>query len=180
MKRIIIVVLLSSFTIYCFSQRGGDIFAEDKIDDMTGNEIIKTYWLQLKMGMTISYYAQLCIHEDFLYLNIKVGTGFVTSVPEDAKLIFKFKDNTTITLQNHKYILSGKGEGAIGLIGASQIGINPIYSITLSDLETFEKQNIVKLRLYLRDKYIETKISQNKAKIFSNYCEAMKKRINKS
>ena len=138
MKNLVILflILFCSTSIYCQS----NLFSEDKVDDMTGKTVRRTEWLTLKTEMSKTYYARFCQVDSFLYLDLKVITGFVTSIPKDADLIIKFSDESTITLKNLEYLISGVGDGATGFIGSKAIGVNPKYKLFKKQIETFDSK----------------------------------------
>jgi len=167
MKRTLIISLLL-LSLSSFSQNS--IFSEDKIDDMTGKKIRRTSWLVLRMEANRAYYTRLCQIDSTFFLDLKILVGSYVSVEEDADFIIKFSDNSTLILKNHKYISAGLGDGAIGMLGSEAPGINPRFILTKEQLETLAKKEIIKIRLYLNDGYIETELKSNKATVFKEHC----------
>lgn len=169
MKKLsLLVILLVSFSVIGYSQNS--IFSENKIDDMTGKNIRRTNWLTLRMEANRTYYTRFCQVDSAIFFDLKVLIGSYVSVDENAEFIIKFSDNSTMILNNYKYIVAGLGQGAIRLTGSKALGINPKFFLTKDQLENLVRKDIIKVRLYLNDGYIETEIKSKKAELLKAHC----------
>lgn len=141
----------------------------NEVDEFTGNRRIETSWQRVNYSMKgYCSYINLQLLNGKQYLGLKVLTNFVCSVLEGSELLFKTEDGGVYKLKAIENIISGKGDGSVGLQGSSGEGIYVRYT---GDFSFLSKSTLGKIRVYMRDKYIDIEITdkyKDKIKVIHN------------
>ncbi|PXV61245.1 hypothetical protein CLV62_12578 [Dysgonomonas alginatilytica] len=168
MKNLFIVLFLL-FPILAFSQK----IEKNEVDDFTGNKVIYTSWEKIKGGNVLTGRDNLMFmlryENGTTYLHLKWITVEITSISNDAKLMFKFNDDSVATLNSISHVLSGKGEGVTGLSWSAIMGIHAMYKG--DDIIKFSGDAVAtKVRVYSTDGYVDIDIKdKDGAKINKAY-----------
>jgi hypothetical protein len=145
---------------------GASKILEDKVDDMTGNSVIRTYWDNLAMALDKTYYYQLSKINENHYLGIKVAVGTICSVNKDDKLIIKFEDNELLELFCMEYSMSCRGCAAVGISGTDVLGLELNFMLSNEIVDKLKSKRISKIRLYTSQGYIENLVKEKNADDF--------------
>lgn len=162
MKKILLIVFAIT-PLLAFSQK----IDKCEIDDFTGKKTVYTSWTKIKMGNAMSGRNNLMFRlssvDDKIRFHIKWITVDVTSIREDAELMFKLNDDEVLTLNAASYAIAGKGEGVTGLSWSAIVGISATYKG--ADISKFGDDTYVsKLRIYTSDGYEDIDIKEKDAK----------------
>ncbi len=145
----------------------------DKVDDMTGNTVKRTYWDKLVMAIDYTYYFQLSRINENYYLGLKVLLGSVSSVDKGDKLILKLENGELVNLYCMEYSISCRGCGAIGISGSEMQGIEVDFILTEEVINKLGSKRIIKLRLYTSQGYIENQVKEKNADDFIRSLKAL-------
>jgi len=171
-KRFLLLIALSLFTSVMFSQT----ITKKQVDEFTGAKIIETDWEKLVYSMKFTAYCRIRIVDDAHYFQVRLMYGSVYSIPEDASIIFKLKDESTYQMKNRDYVISSRGGGAAGKLAGSEMQGTVCNYTNSGDinfsglLESFP----TKVRIYFRDSYIENDIKEKDAKIIQEMIKLTK------
>lgn len=143
----------------------GQKIVEDKVDDFTGDSILKTSWETINMSNKFTAYCRISkINKDFFFdLKLMIG-GTVFSIDEKQNLMFKLDNDEIITLSNLKYSITCNGCGAKGIIGSQIQGIMVSYPINKEKIIKLKKYNTLKIRIYTNDGYVENELKSKHSK----------------
>jgi len=87
----------------------------------------------------------------------------VVSIPKDADLMLMLEDKSIVKLKAIESTIASTGAGAIGHAGSGAIGFGMRYSVTSDDVEMLLKGIVTKMRVYLRDSYMDLTIEKKHA-----------------
>lgn len=159
-------IILFSFSLIAFSQT----IIEERIDEFTGDTIVRTSWETLHAGFDFaSYFRVTWINSDFYFeLKLMVAGGKVFSINKNDEIILKFNDGSIMKINAMKYGITSIGAGARGLSGSNAMGLEMNYFLQNRNIKILDKKLIEKMRIYLTDSYIECKLSKRNSKKIQN------------
>ena len=97
------------------------------------------------------------------------GNNKVFAVEKGAKLIFKLKDESLITLTTLEYVISSTGGGSYNLIGSANQGATLNYLVLGDELEKLMTVPIEKYRIYTTDGYVDAVLKDKKTTIIQKH-----------
>lgn len=161
MKRILILLFLLPTS--TFAQR----IVEDKIDEFTKSHKVYTSWERLLYNFDGNSFYRFRKIDSLILFDFKYQkNGNVQSIPTNASFYFKLSNDSIIELKCIEGVVSGKGDGAIGISGSGMYGLNAKYKITRNEIEKLKIADLSKVRFYLRDSYIEFEVNKKYSTIF--------------
>jgi len=144
----------------------GQKIEKSQIDNFTGEKVVYTSWERIKMGKGATGENNLLFmfrHENNTnYLHLKWITAEILSVLDDARIMFKFNDNSIITLNSIYSVVASRGGGVNGLSWSNAIGLEAIYKG--SEIGGFAKQLVVtQMRIYTTKGYVDIDLNDKDA-----------------
>ena len=172
MKKVLLLIALSFSAFVMFSQT----ITKQEVDEFTGAKIIETDWEKLVYSMKWTAYCRIRIVNEAHYFEVRLMYNSVYSIPEDASIIFKLKDESTYKMKNRDYALSSKGGGAAGKLAGSEMQGTVCSYLNSEDFNFSDllKSLPTKVRIYFRDSYIENEIKEKDAKTIQSMIELTK------
>ena len=152
----------------CSNVTGQKLITNSK-DEFTGKQIKRTSWEGIGTKGTLSGYT---FYVQFSKVNATNFLKFRTmytgnnplSVQEGDELMLKLKDSSIITLKSNEFRMATYGGGATGLAGSRALGFSVDYLVNDSALKELSTADIVKIRWYTSDGYIEHEIKEKNSK----------------
>jgi hypothetical protein len=138
-------------------------------DDFTGKIIKRTSWENIGTKGSLSgytFYIQFSKvnSTNFLKFRTMYSGNNPLSVQEGDELMLKLKDSSIITLKSNEFRMATYGGGATGLAGSRALGFSIDYLVSDSGLLRLATADIVKIRWYTSDGYIEHEIKEKNSK----------------
>jgi len=143
-----------------------NIFEVDKVDDMTGAKLLTTKYFDLKLPGGMIKFRSV---DKSILIDIWYSQSSIFSIDKGSGLIFKLNNDSTYKLFSSQYYLA-----------KNSVGVYTIESTYESDkefIETLEKYNIVKIRIYFIDSYIDMEVNQKRAIKIQEVAKAFNNRI---
>ncbi len=135
----------------------------NKKDDMTGDLVQATSWEKVGTSANMVYLMRFIRVNSNMLIDLKVTTRSVEVVPEDADLMLKLSNDSLITANSIGFEVAELGKGAVGLANSEAFGINPKYLIDGSMLKSLSTSPVIKMRVYLKESFIEIEPKGKKA-----------------
>lgn len=153
-----------------FSQK----IVENKIDEFTGDKIIKSSWQKLIWSGKGVAYFRINEFNNVKFFDFKFFNRQVFSIDKGDKIMLKLDNGEFVTLLNNKFTITCTGCGSIGLNGSGVQGINVLYRLNEEDLKNLQQNKVEKIRFYTSKGYSEHKIKEKYSTKISKSIELFK------
>jgi hypothetical protein len=172
MKKFAIPFILF-FTLHVSAQE----IAENKVDEFTHRTVKRTSWDQLVYKFDGSMFAKsrISMVDSSFFLNLRYVCHGGCVMGEGDKFMLKLENDSVVTLLNLKLTAGCRGCGATGLAGASELGLDLSFPISIDQLRDLSNNKVAKIRLYLSDGYIEASVGSGNAKNLKKQAEIILK-----
>jgi len=147
----IVIIVFVTMTV-AFSQE----IEVSKEDRFTGEQIMGTGYEKMCLNANIQMYFSVLKHGEYTYMKVRVMIrGSVFSVNERDKLSFKTDTGKIINLYAPQYNVTSFGDGSVGFIGCSAMGMEIRYNVSEDVLTALMDEIIVLGRFTTSDGYID-------------------------
>jgi hypothetical protein len=154
-----------------------------EIDNFKDVQIKRTSWESLNKSNKkepATVYFNFSKMNDRYYLNLKIliYTGLrlqAFHIDKDEELILKLDNNEYVDLYNYQYAKSCDGCGSVGLRGSLGEGIEVTYLLRTEELESFQNNKVVRIRIFTSEGYADCFIKNKDAVIFQNAATIIEK-----
>ncbi|WP_167596580.1 hypothetical protein [Leeuwenhoekiella sp. ZYFB001] len=178
-------LFISTILIFLIQFVAAQKIIENKVDEFTGDKIIKTNsntliskgssWLQNKS--TVNYgFVKI---NGTIQLNIKMvlNGGKVFSINDDNKIIFLYENGNKSEYYPIESVVAGQGDAASGLWGSGLWGVDA-YFYSESGFSDLLKNKISKVRIYTDEGYLEDDIKSKLDREIKETLELIIKTVN--
>lgn len=162
MKKLLILLLLPAL---CRGQK----IAENKIDEFTKHHVVRTEWELLDRSDGFYTHVRISNIDNSIFLNLRwIHNGEVGAVTEGTRIMLKMANDSIITLQTLKSVVSCRGCGAVGFAGSTGYGYDLACALSAEELAALSSLTIKKIRIYLSEGYEEHEIKEKNSQAIKN------------
>lgn len=159
MKKLLILLLLPAL---CRGQK----IAENKIDEFTKHHVVRTEWELLDRSDGFYTHVRISNIDRSIYLNLKwLHNNEIGAITEGTRIMLKMSNDSIVTLQTLKSVVSCIGCGAVGFAGSTGYGYELTCSLEPGDLAALSAFAVKKIRIYLDEGYEEHEIKEKNSQV---------------
>lgn len=157
MKKILLLMLLSTMWITSFSQK----IVKNEKDEFTGNHVIETSYVTLNDGLTCAIRG---VNDTRVLMVSFNGGDDVYTMEKDAQFMFKLQNDSIVTFLNLEDAIGEYKSYTVGSTYISHFLLKTRYILSDEQIKDLQTNKITKVRFYTTTGYIERAVSDKSAK----------------